>query len=648
MEENKDKSSLSFSPERVSFDGQTGTEKEKIPANEADSPKEKSPYSYGGQALIEGVMMRGRTSMAIAVREPSGNVATECKRIADVRKSIWYRIPVVRGVFNFGATLVMGFKTLMRSAEAAGEEDEQLGKGGMAFAVIIALALFVGLFIFVPRLAASGLERWLFEGHRYAFLFTNITESVLRIIIFILYLWGVSLMKDIRRTYMYHGAEHKTINAYEKGAELTVENVKKHSTRHNRCGTTFLFFVIVISIFVFTLVTWGCAELGLRYDATGADGLSNRFLYNVILMAIRIALLPFVAGLSYELLRLLARGKDSNIVLRILRAPGLGLQRLTTKEPTDDMLEVAIASFHAAYAMDHDPDMQDYKFQLTYDFKRFYDAKKEALAAAGVSDGAALDWVCCDILNVSRGGLNGLKLISRGDGDKIAAACDKLKAGQPLQYVQGFTEFMGNKFTVDKSVLIPRPETELLAEAAVKYAVSLKAQGGEIHALDLCCGSGCIGITLALKAGISVTLSDVSADAAATAGKNADSLGAQNITVVNCDMLTGLSGGYDIITFNPPYIRTADIETLERTVKDHEPVLALDGGADGLDFYRRLHGALTQPPKDGTPYLRAGGRVFMEIGKGQAQDIRDIFKGFNVETIQDYNGIERILVLFKE
>ena len=622
----------------------------------ADGKGATAPFSYGGQALIEGVMMRGRSSVAVAVREPSGNVATECKRAPDVKKSVWYRIPVVRGVFNFISSLVLGFKTLMRSTEAAGEEDEQLGKGGMAFAIIIALVIFVGLFIFLPGFLSDNLKNWLFSANKNALLYRNIIESVLRIIIFILYLWLVSLMKDIKRTFMYHGAEHKTINAWEKGGELTVDSVKKFSTRHNRCGTTFLFFVIIISILVFTLVTWGLRELGLNEDTLpggflrlkpNANG-KDRFVFSVYgltLMGVRLALLPFVAGLSYELLRLLAKGGDRNIILRILRAPGLALQRLTTKEPDDAMLEVAIASLKAAQGMDADPAMKDYTFELTVDFQKFYTDKKAGLAAAK-ADEAALDWLCCDILNIGRAEIPSIKFIKRADGEKISAAVDKLKIGQPLQYIQGYAEFYGYCFAVDKSVLIPRPETEILVSKAIEYIKSeTTPPRQEVCAdrvvLDLCCGSGCIGLSIALKTGCAVTLADVSADALNKARENADKLAAchgDTVGFIQSDMFQNITGEYDVITCNPPYVKTADIQGLSKTVKDYEPLLALDGGADGLDFYRVFRDNFSR-------FLKPGGAAFLEIGAGQADDVKNLFKEFYTESVKDYNGIERILII---
>ncbi|MDE7395726.1 MAG: DUF1385 domain-containing protein, partial [Clostridiales bacterium] len=214
-----------------------------------DKPCKRS--MIGGQALMEGVMMRGKHSMAMAVRAPDGSIMLETTRLKGAR---WYnKVPIVRGVVSFVQSLISGVTTLMRSAEVSSPDEETPGKGWMAFAVVLGVVLAVGLFILLP----SFLNTLLFEkaikleahfGKKTAILLSSLFEGVLRILIFVLYLFIVSRMRDIRRTFMYHGAEHRTINCYEKGYDMTVEIVQKCSTRHNRCGTTFLFFVMIVSI----------------------------------------------------------------------------------------------------------------------------------------------------------------------------------------------------------------------------------------------------------------------------------------------------------------------------------------------------------------------------------------------------------------
>ena len=228
----------------------------------------------GGQALMEGVMMRGQHSMAMAVRTPDGGIELETQRLSGGK---WYRkVPVVRGVVSFVSSLITGMRTLMRSAEVSTPDEETPGKGWMAFAVIVGVLLAVGLFILLPGFLGDLLFKDLINlkslvGYKTAILLESLFEGILRILIFVLYLLIVSRMKDIRRTFMYHGAEHRTINCFEKGYDMTVENVQKCSTRHNRCGTTFLFFVMVISILVFALARWALSYIKLSDGTSWSD-----------------------------------------------------------------------------------------------------------------------------------------------------------------------------------------------------------------------------------------------------------------------------------------------------------------------------------------------------------------------------------------
>lgn len=279
----------------------------------------------GGQALLEGVMMRSKTRMALAVRRASGEIVVEDKEITPLPK-IW-RAPFIRGIVGMGQALGVGFKALMRSAEIAMDDvdDKPTTQKGqsmlMTGTVTVAIVFAIGLFFFVPALAANGLQHLKLDKT-----LTAVLEGLVRLVIFVGYLVAVSGMRDIQRTFAYHGAEHKTIHCVEADLPLTVENARTCSRLHPRCGTSFLLVVMVISLIVFIFL-----------------GKSNTFIER---FATRILLLPVVASISYELLMLLA--KRENALTRFLRAPGLWLQRLTTKEPDDGMLEVAIAAYNAA------------------------------------------------------------------------------------------------------------------------------------------------------------------------------------------------------------------------------------------------------------------------------------------------------------
>lgn len=290
--------------------------------------------NIGGQAVLEGVMMKNGDQYAVAVRKPDGEIALQ-KEVYDgiVKWKKLTKIPFVRGIFSFVDSLVLGMKTLSYSASFFEEEEEEeltekevakkekqenLIMGiTMACSVVIAVAIFMVL----PYLLSNLLKP--FVPGRFA---RTVIEGIVRIVLFIVYILLISKMKDIQRVFMYHGAEHKCINCIEHGMDLTVENVRKSSKQHKRCGTSFLFFVLFVSIIVCFFITTESP---------------------VLRVLLRIALLPVIAGISYEIIRL--AGNTEHPVVELLSKPGLALQNLTTKEPDDDMIEVAICSVEAVF-----------------------------------------------------------------------------------------------------------------------------------------------------------------------------------------------------------------------------------------------------------------------------------------------------------
>ncbi|MBR2215791.1 MAG: DUF1385 domain-containing protein [Selenomonadaceae bacterium] len=276
--------------------------------------------TVGGQAVIEGVMMRGPKLVATAVREPNGAIVLETKPVNSLRDR--YPIlkkPLLRGVVSLGESLVLGIKSLSYSAKMAGDEGEELSDKEMAGTIVFALILAAVLFIAIPTGAAKFLH-----GVTEDPIVLNLLEGLVRLVIFLAYIWGISRIKDIRRVFQYHGAEHKTIFCYEAGKPLTVENVQKFDRLHPRCGTAFLLIVMLVSIFVFAFLGW--PDLWLRILS-------------------RLILLPVVAGIAYEIIRFAGRSENAIVHLAIL--PGLWLQYLTTRPPDDDMVEVAIESLKA-------------------------------------------------------------------------------------------------------------------------------------------------------------------------------------------------------------------------------------------------------------------------------------------------------------
>ncbi|MCR5834135.1 MAG: DUF1385 domain-containing protein [Selenomonadaceae bacterium] len=279
----------------------------------------------GGQAVIEGVMMRGFGKVATAVRESDGNINVNVKPITSIAdKYPVLKLPILRGAVNLFESLMLGMKSLSFSAQVAGDEDEQLSDRELIVTIILAIALACGLFLALPTFAAKFFHTFTDDPF-----YLNLAEGFLRLAIFLIYLFAISRTKDIQRVFEYHGAEHKTIFCYEADLPLTVENVKKFPRLHPRCGTAFLLIVMLVSIFVFAFLGW--PELWLRIVS-------------------RIILLPLVAGLSYEIIRFSARSKNS--VVRLATLPGLWLQYLTTREPDDSMIEVAIKSLEAVTPKD--------------------------------------------------------------------------------------------------------------------------------------------------------------------------------------------------------------------------------------------------------------------------------------------------------
>lgn len=305
--------------------------------------------SVGGQALIEGIMMQGPKGAALSVRCPDGTIDTEILEVKHIKDKIkplgW---PMVRGIVNYVESMIFGYKCLMISAEKSGLEDmaddaenqskldkwlsDHLSKGVMNVLTAVASVLGIGLafilFFYLPSLIVDGINHLAGETlSNYRALF----EGIIRMAIFVVYIAAVSLMKDIRRTFMYHGAEHKTIFCYENDLPLTVENVRKQSRFHPRCGTSFIFVIIIISVIISSAVSVIAPQLRDQ---------------RLIWMAVKLLILPFVTGISYEFIKY--AGRHDNLFVRICAAPGLWMQRLTTKEPDDSMIEVAISAFNAS------------------------------------------------------------------------------------------------------------------------------------------------------------------------------------------------------------------------------------------------------------------------------------------------------------
>lgn len=302
------------------------------------SKKKQNRYSgIGGQAVLEGVMMKNKDKYAVAVRKPDGEIDVEVEEYKGIGgENRLARLPFIRGVFSFIDSLVLGMKVTMHSASFYEEEEEQPSKAEqrlskilgdkaddimMSLTVVLSVIIAVALFMLLPFFISDFLGKYIRNASMIA-----MVEGVVRILIFVGYILAISLMKDIKRLFMYHGAEHKCINCIEKGRPLTVKDVKRCSRQHKRCGTSFLLFVVLVSVIVFFFIR--------------VDNMALK-------LVLRLALVPVIAGISYELIRL--AGRSDNPVINLLSKPGMWMQKLTTKEPDDDMIEVAIASVEAVF-----------------------------------------------------------------------------------------------------------------------------------------------------------------------------------------------------------------------------------------------------------------------------------------------------------
>ena len=608
--------------------------------------KKKTNCTYiGGQAVIQGVMMRGKSGMATAVRDDEGALQMEAVRITPPEKrKKWMRFPIIRGVVNFVVSLVDGMKALMRSSEVAIADDEEpsklskwmaeklkisLGDVVSVIATVLGVALAVVLFIFLPNYLTQLIaDRWpVVESHHRVWY--NLIEGGLRLAIFILYILFTLIFKSLRETYMYHGAEHKTINCYEHGLELTVENVKKSSRLHDRCGTTFIFLVLIISILVFALANW---PLSILFETANV----GRVLRLITTIVVKLILLPVVAGVSYEVLKLLA--KTSSPIFLPLKAPGYLLQKLTTREPDEGMIECAIAAFEKVKEMDENPEVPEKLFATECKLSKLFETMKKSFAEKNIDESDA-EWILSLTLDIPRSKLSEERIVKRGECRKILDIFEERLTGRPLWYIIGNTEFYGYTLRVDERVLIPRPETEEL----VRQAVGALQDGDTV--LDLCTGSGAIAIALALEAvkdkDVTVYAADISEDALTVARQNARENKA-NVNFLNADLFDGVPARlkFNLITANPPYIARKELKTLQREVREFEPALALDGGVDGLDFYRRIAERISR-------HIARRGLLIMECGENQANEIVKIFRAATrceyAMIVKDLAGVERFV-----
>lgn len=576
----------------------------------------------GGQAVIEGVMMRGSKGQATAVRTPNKEIRIDFKKIVPITKKYKFlNVPFIRGIFVLVDSLITGINTLNYSASFFEDEDESESKFEIwlknkfgersndliiGATMILSFAIAIGLFVALPTAIAS-----LFSYLNLHPIALNLIEAVIRMVILLGYMYSISKMEDIYRVFQYHGAEHKSIFCYEAEEELTVDNVKKFSRFHPRCGTNFLFLIMFVSILIFSFTGWG------------------GFLERLIL---RILLIPVVSGITYELIKWL--GKNDNKLAKIIAYPGLKLQELTTKEPDDDQIEVAIAALMKAEGLK--PKEKTIGELLDKASKEL----KEENIDTYILDAQLLlgNVLAKDKLYIIT---NRDKNVSLKDEKEYFELIEKRKNKMPIKYILGETEFMGLDFNVEEGVLIPRGDTEILVEEVL----SIINEEDELNVCDLCSGSGAIGISIAnYRKKINVEEIDFYEVPEKVTKKNIIKHGLEGrVKFIKSDLLKEpINQGkkYDVIVSNPPYIKADEISNLMDDVKKYEPHTALDGGDDGLVFYKRII-------EESKTTLNNEGVLAFEIGYDQGEEVSNLMKeaGFyNIKLVKDLAGLDRVVL----
>ena len=577
----------------------------------------------GGQAVIEGVMMRGNKGLATAVRTPKGKIEIDMKNAKPLTKK--YKIlglPLVRGFFSLIDSMKIGMDCLNYSASFFEDDedeepskfekwlDDKLGDKAndfiMGVTMIISFVFAIGLFMLLPTGIAS-----LFKFTGVSNIGLHFIEACIRIILLLGYMFLISKMKDIYRVFQYHGAEHKTIFCYEAMEELTVENVKKQPRLHPRCGTNFMFLIMIVSILIFSLTGWG--------------SLLERLL-------LRIILIPVVTGVSYELIRFL--GRNNGNLAKIIAYPGLKLQLLTTKEPDDSQIEVAIAAVKAAEGI-KDPEKTIEKL-ITYGTNIL---KEEKIDTARLDTELLLGYVIeKDRLYLIT---HKEENVSKDKEEKFMELIEQRKNRKPIKYILKKCDFMGLDFYVEEGVLIPRGDTEILVDEVLK----LIPEDSNMNVCDLCCGSGAIGISLAHnRKSIFVDLVDYYDIPEKVTLINIKNNNVENSAkFIKSDLLDEAikdNKTYDVIVSNPPYIEEHEIENLMDDVKKYEPHTALSGGKDGLDFYKKI-------VKQSKDVLKENGILAFEIGYNQGNEVKSLMIENNfkdVKIIKDFAGLDRIVI----
>lgn len=570
----------------------------------------KRKEKVGGMALFNGLMLRNKKREAIGRVNDNKNIHVEINSInknIDEDKFTIYDVPIIRGIISMKNMIATSVPYVLKSSQdvlnKSSKENIDIGKFELVSAYLIAITVILVLFAAIPNFISTFL----------AVNIRNLSQAIIQTSAFIIYLLLLAKVDSLKTLFEYHGAEHKVANAYEKleKRDITIENVKKQSRFHARCGGNFVVYLFFLILFITFIIP------------------SNNLIFKTIL---QVMLLPFLAGFSYELVMYTEYLPN---FLKFLAYPAMSIQLITTKEPSDDKIELAIYTLFGCINGENQVSISKFvKDYLLYNksIKKDFNIKEALNIFSSIKN------IDVNDIFINMDGI----MLDYNEQIKTNMMLNKLyKDNIPMAYIIGKVNFYNEKYIVNQDVLIPRVDSEILVEKAIEYINNENLN----TMLDMCTGSGCIGISITKNSKIKyTTLIDVSKEALEITNKNiilnkVD----KKCSTIHSDLFSSLNNSnikYDIIVSNPPYIPTGDINGLDKSVKK-EPTIALDGGKDGMDFYRKIL-------KQALNYLNNNAVLIFEIGYDELEKFKEIINRYAeykvVESLKDYGGNDRVVV----
>ena len=570
----------------------------------------KRKEKVGGMALFNGLMLRNKKREAVGKVDDNKNIHVEINSInknIDEDKFTIYDVPIIRGIISMKNMIATSVPYVLKSSQdvlnKSSKENIYIGKFELVSAYLIAITVILVLFAAIPNFISTFL----------AVNIRNLSQAIIQTSAFIIYLLLLAKVDSLKTLFEYHGAEHKVANAYEKleKRDITIENVKKQSRFHARCGGNFVVYLFFLILFITFIIP------------------SNNLIFKTIL---QVMLLPFLAGFSYELVMYTEYLPN---FLKFLAYPAMSIQLITTKEPSDDKIELAIYTLFGCINGENQVSISKFvKDYLLYNksIKKDFNIKEALNIFSSIKN------IDVNDIFINMDGI----MLDYNEQIKANMMLNKLyKDNIPMAYIIGKVNFYNEQYIVNQDVLIPRVDSEILVEKAIEYINNENLN----TMLDMCTGSGCIGISITKNSKIKyTTLIDISKEALEIANKNiilnkVD----KKCSTIHSDLFSSLNNSnikYDIIVSNPPYIPTKDINGLDASVKK-EPTIALDGGKDGMDFYRKIL-------KQALNHLNNNAVLIFEIGYDELEKFKEIINRYAeykvVESLKDFGGNDRVVV----